>query len=57
MGKTWPRLGAMRERHKNWIFAYLFILPLLLGITLFTLIPIVQSFYYSFTKWNGVQAP
>ena len=45
MGKTWPRLGAMRERHKNWIFAYLFILPLLLGITLFTLIPIVQSFY------------
>ena len=56
MGKTWPKLGILRERHKNWIFAYLFILPLLLGITLFTLIPIVQSFYYSFTKWNGVQA-
>lgn len=42
---------------KNWIFAYAFIAPLLIGITIFTLIPIGQSFYLSLTKWDGVKDP
>lgn len=34
--------------------AYIFLLPLLVGIVLFFIIPIVQSFAYSLTKWKGV---
>lgn len=34
--------------------AYLFLLPLLVGIVFFFIIPIVQSFAYSLTKWKGV---
>lgn len=47
----------MSGKHKNWLFAYAFIAPLLIGITLFTLIPIVQSFYYSMTNWDGLREP
>lgn len=58
MDKGRPQhIGKLRNRHKDWIFAYLFIAPLMIGVTTFTLIPIAQSFYYSFTKWNGVQTP
>lgn len=34
--------------------AYIFLLPLFVGVVLFFIIPIVQSFYYSLTKWKGV---
>ena len=47
----------LSEKHKNWLFAYAFIAPLLIGITLFTLIPIIQSFYYSMTNWDGLREP
>jgi multiple sugar transport system permease protein len=47
----------LKEKYQNWIFAYIFLAPLLVGIVLFMLIPIVQSFYYSFTRWNGFNDP
>lgn len=34
--------------------AYLFLLPLFIGVVLFFIIPIIQSFYYSLTDWKGV---
>ena len=34
--------------------AYLFLLPLFIGVILFFIIPIFQSFYYSLTSWRGV---
>lgn len=34
--------------------AYLFLLPLFIGVIFFFIIPIFQSFYYSFTDWKGV---
>lgn len=45
-----------RQRYdkKEVAFAYLFLLPLLVGIALFFVWPIVKTFYYSFTKWKGI---
>ncbi|MGN6326447.1 carbohydrate ABC transporter permease [Pseudolysinimonas sp.] len=37
--------------------AYVFLLPWMVGFVLITLIPVVSSFYISFTKYNLFQAP
>lgn len=41
-------------RKKEAGLAYLFLLPLFIGIVLFFIVPIFQSVTYSFTKWKGV---
>lgn len=52
--------GAVRrkkispEAAKESAVAYLFLLPLFVGVVLFFLVPILQTFFYSFTKWKGV---
>ena len=40
-----------RQRYngKEVLTAFLFLLPLLVGIILFFIVPIVETFYYSFT--------
>lgn len=57
MKKTTKAPFVIKDKYRSWIFAYLFIAPLIIGITTFTLIPIGQSFFYSLTKWDGVRAP
>lgn len=39
---------------KEKIYGYLFILPPILGLLIFTLFPFVYSFYGSFTDWDGL---
>ncbi len=39
------------------IFGYLFILPSIVGFTIFVLYPMVFSAYTSLTKWNGLSTP
>ena len=39
---------------KDIVTAYLFLLPLLVGIALFFVYPIIRTFYLSFTSWKGV---
>lgn len=41
-------------KKKEAIIAYLFLLPLFIGVVLFLIFPIFQSFYYSLTDWKGV---
>ena len=45
-----------RQRYngKEVLTAFLFLLPLLVGIILFFIVPIVETFYYSFTRWKGI---
>jgi multiple sugar transport system permease protein len=43
-----PLFGVWRS---EWWWAYLFILPTTLGLGIFSLWPIVETFYYSFTTW------
>ena len=44
-------------RHSNWLWAYCFIAPTVLGLYLFYLYPIAVSVFYSFTKWNPLISP
>jgi len=46
-----PRAGGAAAR-RDGFWPWLFVLPLLGGISLFFLWPIVQTFYYSFTEWG-----
>lgn len=39
---------------KEVITAYTFLLPLLIGVVIFFIIPIAQAFFYSLTKWKGI---
>jgi len=45
-----------RQIKKN-LEGYLFISPWLLGMLLFTVGPVIASFYISFTDWNTFQSP
>ena len=46
-----------RRQVRSWITGYLFVLPVILGILLFTLYPMGMSLYYSFTKYDILSAP
>lgn len=48
------RIGRGEHGHpREWIWGYLMILPLALGLAVFYLWPIAQSIYYSFTEWGA----
>lgn len=47
-----PSPGALKKKIRNSITGWLFILPMAFGICMFTLFPIIQSFYYSFHKYD-----
>ncbi|GHO49018.1 carbohydrate ABC transporter permease [Ktedonospora formicarum] len=54
------RKSAMRRKRWNRreaLIGYLFILPSIIGFTVFVLYPMVMSVYYSLTKWDGVADP
>lgn len=46
---------SLRQRESLW--AYLFILPWIVGFAIFTLGPMAASLYYSFTKFNIIDPP
>lgn len=41
-----------RLRDRDWVWGYAMIAPLVLGLGVFYLWPVVQSVYYSFTEWT-----
>ena len=51
------RPPVSRRQVRQWITGYLFILPVILGILIFTLYPMVMSLYYSFTKYDLLSPP
>ncbi len=51
------RIGTHRQRRKEYIAGYLFILPMVLGYAVFLLGPIVSAFIMSFTNWSLTQSP
>lgn len=50
------RRRRKRAFNKQWE-GYLFLLPWMLGLFLFTIIPMVMSMYFSFTNYDGVTVP
>jgi len=50
-----PRYSAAARR--DWFAAFVFLLPNLVSIGLFTLIPVVAGFFLSFTNWDMLSDP
>jgi multiple sugar transport system permease protein len=48
------RMGAADRKQAMW--AYLFILPAILGLMIFNFVPLVMSFVAGFTNWTGLEA-
>ncbi len=46
-----------KQRTKDAISGYLFILPGMIGFAIFVLYPFLSSIYYSMTEWNGATEP
>ena len=44
---------ARIRRRKEYLIGYLFALPVILGIIIYTYVPAVQSFIYSFFNYDG----
>jgi ABC-type sugar transport system permease subunit len=51
--KTKTRSINRQEEHDAWIL----ILPLIILMLLFTALPVLSNFVYSFTDWNGISKP
>lgn len=49
--------GGLSRKHSNYIWAYLFIAPTVLGLLLFTIGPMFFSLYVSLTNWNLLTDP
>jgi multiple sugar transport system permease protein len=47
----------MRSRSRNAIAAYFFLAPAILGLVLYTFLPILGVVGMSLTEWNGLKAP
>src|SRR5260221_4337159 len=51
------RFRMVRPQLRSLFRGLLFISPALIGLALFTILPMVQSLYYSFTDYNVLQPP
>ncbi len=51
------RWGVSRLQRRNLMIGLLFISPAIIGMALFTIVPMLQSLYYSFTDYNILQPP
>ena len=43
-----------KHKCKDWITSFLFVLPAVSGILIFTMMPMLSSLYYSFTDYNAM---
>ena len=55
MNNRWTMLSGMRRLEER--TAWLFVLPVVLGILIFQLYPVIFSLYVSFTHWDFVTPP
>ena len=56
-GRTAARRRVSAERLREAGAAYLFLLPTIIGLLLFTAGPVIASAYISFTRWDLLSAP
>lgn len=52
-----PMTGWHRKEWKNVLVGYAFILPVIIGLVVFTTVPFFYSLYLAFTDYNGLKAP
>ena len=56
-GKTSGLTSRQKRKIRNNMTGYAFILPNLIGYTIFVFIPVVFSFVLSVMSWDGSQRP
>lgn len=56
-GKASARKQFLSRKHRDWLWAYVFIAPTVLGLYLFFVAPIFFSIYISLTRWNHLTSP
>lgn len=54
MSAVTPNKVRTKLRYRNDIMPYIFILPNMILFITFVIVPIIFTFAYSFTKWNGI---
>ena len=54
-GLALKRTSLKRTSWKKYIFPFLAICPFFVQFIVFQLVPTVETFYYSFTDWNGMK--
>ena len=45
--------GINKKKLQDWFWAYFMILPTVAGTLIFSIWPLIQSFYLSFTEWGA----
>jgi multiple sugar transport system permease protein len=55
--KTLNRKNISKMDSIEAIWGYIFIAPVVLGLTIFYIAPAISSFYLAFTEWDGLTAP
>lgn len=59
-GQQGNRKSAAQQRRKKWregLIGYLFVLPSIIGFSIFVVYPLISSAYYSLTQWDGNTDP
>jgi ABC-type sugar transport system permease subunit len=56
-GGTLVNTMAKKKKIKSWLIGYLFILPSIIGFSVFVAYPLITSFYYALTEWDGFNKP
>lgn len=49
-------MGTNRKL-RGWVIGYLFILPSIIGFSIFVAYPLLSSMYYAMTEWSGYDSP
>ncbi|MBA2718563.1 MAG: sugar ABC transporter permease [Chloroflexi bacterium] len=49
--------AAARRRLREWLPGLLFVSPVVIGLLLFTIVPMLTSLYYSFTRYDVLSPP
>lgn len=52
-----PMRSVSRRQLGRWMTGYLFVLPVILGLALFTVYPMLMSLYFSFTSYDILSSP
>lgn len=58
-GRKLRKRGTLKKKRfkKEWVWCYAFIAPLMIGILVFSLFPLIYALGISLTEWDGITEP
>lgn len=55
--KTKKRKKIGRNKRNTWFWGYFFVAPLMIGLLIFSVGPVISAFYISLLEWDGLTDP